>query len=490
MKGDTEVEGDVVGGVAGASRVSKRRFLALLAGGFGAAAGSTVLGAACTAPAAGPSAPEGSTSSKTPVSIRFTTWWAPLETHLGTIKDEFEASHPIKVTLEMVPSEFVPKMQASLVAGTWGDASICENSVQVKFEEAGMHQDLTDRLKRDKINLQDGWSLMGLELWQGKALMLPFDNDPRAIYYNKTAFKESGAKDPWDDQKGKWTWADLVQAAKLTTRTDGTGKITRYGLHWNYTSYQEFSPLVWTMGGNYADWKNLKYTLDDPAVLKTHQMLLQWAKVDKIMMTKEGIAEMMGASGANPFRSGVAAMYHRAAYDVNLMFDAIKDRFEWDVAPFPDMDEGHPGVPVTSGNPHFVPANAAHPDEGYEWIKTLTSDRPQQYFAERKAFVPSNKNAWKSYQTTQPPAHAESFIKWVYGRRHGFHFYNAGMSAAGVAIDEQMDLVYLDKKRLEEALKDANAKANEVMDFGKAKNPFAFTVPKPAETNLARYGVQ
>jgi ABC-type glycerol-3-phosphate transport system substrate-binding protein len=218
-------------------------------------------------------------------------------------------------------------------------------------------------------------------------------------------------------------------------------------------------------------------------------MLLQWAKVDRIMITKEGIAEMMGASGANPFRAGVAAMYHRAAYDVNLMFDAIKDRFEWDVAPFPDMDKDHPGVPVTSGNPHFVPKSTKYPDEAYEWLKHLASDRVQAFFAERKVFVPSNKNAWKAYQTTQPPAHAESFVKWVYGRRHGFHFYNAGMSAAGQAINDEMDLVYLDKKRLEQALKDANTRANELVNFGKAKNPFPFTVPKPAERDLAKWGV-
>jgi multiple sugar transport system substrate-binding protein len=468
------------------SRAFTRRGVMALAG---TALGSTVVAAACSAPQPS-TGPEGAAQGgKAPVAIRFTTWWTPIEKYLGEVKGTFESNHPgVKVNLEMVTDQFVPKMEASLVAGTWGDASIAENSVQVKFEDAGYHLALDDRLKRDKINLQDNYSLIGIEIWMGKALLMPFDNDPRAIYYNKTAFKEAGAKDPWVDFKGKWTWDDMIQAAKLTTKTDG-GKIVRYGLQWNYNSYQEFSPLVWTLGGNYADWKTLKYTLTDPAVNKALTMLLQWGQTDKFMLTNEGISELMGASGANPFRAGLAAMYHRAAYDVNLMFDAIQDKFEWDVAPFPDMDGSHQGVPVTSGNPHFVPANSKHPDEAYEWVKELASDRVQQFFAEKKTFVPSNKNAWKAYQTTQPPAHAESFVRWVYSRRHGFHFYNAGMSAAGQAIANEIDLVFLGKKPLAQALNDANTAANQVVNFGKSTNPFPFIVPVAPESNLAKWGV-
>ncbi len=425
------------------------------------------------------------------VSLRFTTWWAPMEAHLAVIKQKFEAANPgVTVTPEFISSEFVPKMEASLVAGTWGDASIIENSVQVRFMDAGLHLDMTDRTKRDNMNLRDDWELMGLEIWEGKVLCMPFDNDPRGIYYNKTAFKESGAKDPWDDLKGQWTWADMEDAARKTTVKDASGKITRYGLQWNYAHYQEFSPFVWTMGGNYADWTTLKYTLEDPAMVKSQEMLLRWAKQDKILITKEGINEMMGASGANPFRSGVAAMYHRAAYEVNIMADAIRDKFEWDVAPFPDMDKDHPGAPVTSGNPNFVPAKTKYPDEAYEWVRTLASDETQKYFAEKKVFVPANKRAWKTYQTTTPPKHAESFIRWVYGRPHGFHFYNAGMADAGRAAEAELDLVYLDKKPLLQALKDANKKANEFVNFGSAKDPFPFKVPKPRDKNLAKWEIE
>src|SRR5262245_23883217 len=457
--------------------------------------------AATTAPAAAAAAPTAATASapapaakpatsKAPITMRFTTWWVPLEAGLKDAGAQIKERLPyLTVETEMITQDFVPKQEAALVANSWGDVSISDNGTQVKWMEGGYHLNLADRLKSDNINLEDGWSLGGLEIWEGKVLNMPFDNDPRAIYYNKTAFKEAGVKDPWDDLKGSWTINDMVEAAKKLNKTEG-GKQTRYGLQWNYTSYQEFSPIVWMLGGNYASWKELKYTLEDPAVLKAHQMLLKWAKEDKIMITKEATTDLMGGGGTIPFRAGVATMYHRAGYEVQLMDDVIKDKFEWDAAPLPNLDEKTPGVPVTSANPNYVPAKSRYPDEAYEWLKLLSGDRFQNTAAEKKLFVPSNKRAWKTYQTVNTKGkHLESFIKHVYGRPHGFHFYNAGMNAAGRFINDELDLVYLDKKKLEDALRDANKKANEVVNFGNAKQPFKFIVPKEPEKNLTQWGV-
>jgi ABC-type glycerol-3-phosphate transport system substrate-binding protein len=116
--------------------------------------------------------------------------------------------------------------------------------------------------------------------------------------------------------------------------------------------------------------------------------------------------------------------------------------------------------------------------------------RFQTFAATGKLFVPSNKKAWKTYQTVNTKGkHLESFIKHVYGRPHGFHFYNAGMNAAGSAIDSEMDAAYLGKQTLQQALQNAQKKANEVVNFGSAKQPFKFTVPKQPEADLAKWGV-
>ena len=104
-------------------------------------------------------------------------------------------------------------MEASMVANTWADAAIIENSVQVKFMDSGYHYDMTEATKADGINLQSDWELMGLEVWEGKVLCMPFDNDPRGIYYNKTAFKEAlnkGLAEAMEDG----TWKKLYQSPR------------------------------------------------------------------------------------------------------------------------------------------------------------------------------------------------------------------------------------------------------------------------------------
>ena len=51
-----------------------------------------------------------------------------------------------------------------------------------------------------------------------------------------------------------------------------------------------------------------------------------------------------------------------------------------------------------------------------------------------------------------------------------------------------MDLAYLGKQTLEQALAKAQAAANSVVNFGKATKPFAFTVPKPADKDSSQVG--
>ena len=190
----------------------------------------------------------------------------------------------------------------------------------------------------------------------------------------------------------------------------------------------------------------------------------------------------MGAS----FRGGFAAMYHRAAYDVNGTAEAVGQKFEWDVAPFPNKDAGMLGTPVTSGNPHYVWKEQESGGRLQVAADASATSSRASSVKPRSWCPPTRKPG--AYQTSEPPKHAESFIKWIYGRPHGFHFYNAGAEAAGTAIDAELDLAYLGKQTLEQALAKAQAVANSVVNFGKATKPFAFTVPKPADKDPGQVG--
>lgn len=451
-----------------------------------------------SAPASAASTNTGATS-KQPVEVVYTSWWVPLQDIFKDLQKEYQDSNPgTTIKFQFVTADYVQKMSAGLVAGNFGDAATGNNTVDSKYESSGYHYDMTDLLKQDNINLRAEYSLGGLEIWCGKALSLPMDNDDRVIYYNKTMIKEAGAKDPWDDLHGKWTYDDLIEIATKCTKKDSSGKITQYGFELAYDDLEEMENLVWSLGGNYANWDTGKYTLTDPAVIKAFQSLYKWAVEDKILMTKQIISNLQGASGINPFRAGLVAMYQRASADATLNEKQIGNKFEWDAAPIPapgSLNPGNPGVPNSTANPQFVPKSAKHPVDGYKWIAYMCGDKAENMYAKAKTMMVARLSAWKTYQDTPPPKHAGSFVYYVYARPHGFHYYSDLMHEVFYSIVQPaIDNVFLGKGTVEQALADSQKKVD---TLGKSQSapcasPYgAQGSPRPAmsDTDLAKIGV-
>jgi ABC-type glycerol-3-phosphate transport system substrate-binding protein len=139
---------------------------------------------ATTAAAAAPAANTGATTGQ-PVTIVFNTWWQPLQDAFVVLTKEFQDANPgVTVNTQFGGNDYTTKMEAGIVAGGFGDAATSDNGVQTKYMSAGQHYDMTDLLKQDNINLRANYALGGIEIWGGKVLNLPMDNDDRAVYYN------------------------------------------------------------------------------------------------------------------------------------------------------------------------------------------------------------------------------------------------------------------------------------------------------------------
>ncbi len=496
--------------------VRRRRFLEIGATMVGAAvvtacssptpssapAPTSATGAAPAAQAQPTSAPAttntGSTT-KQPVEVVYNTWWVPLQDVFTDFIKDFQDSNPgVTIKPQFITTDYIQKMSAALVAGNFGDAATGNNNVDAKYQSGGYHYDMTDLLKEDNINLRADYSLGGLELWCGKALALPMDNDDRAVYYNKTMIKEAGAKDPWDDLHGQWTWDDLIEIATKCTKKDSSGKITQYGFELAYNNIQEMENFIWSLGGNYANWDTGKFTLTDPAVIKAFELLYKWGTADKIMMTNEVISNLQGASGINPFRAGIVAMYQRASYDATLNEKQIGSKFEWDAAPVPapgSFNKGNPGVPQSTANPQFVPKSAKNPTQGYKWLAYMCGDKAENTFATKKTMMVAKLSAWKTYQDTPPPKHSGSFVYYVYARPHGFHYYSdITQEVFNNIVGPEIDKAFLGKQTIQDALQTAQKKTDALGKSQSAScdSPYGSQgSPRPAysDTDLQKIGV-
>jgi multiple sugar transport system substrate-binding protein len=358
---------------------------------------------------------------------------------------------------------------------------------------------MTDLLKQDNINLRANYALGGIEIWCGKALNLPMDNDDRAVYYNKTLLKEAGAPDPWDDLKGNWTLDDMYAIAKKVTKKDSSGKVTQYGFTVDYTDTEDNEPYIWSMGGNYANWDTGKYNYLDPGLVKWYETLYQWAIKDQILITKEAVSALAGSANVNPFRAGLVAMYHRASYDSTLNEKSFQGKYEWDAAPSPKPGSFNTALPSgvagSTVNPNFVPKLAKNPEWGYRWIAYLAGDRAEQLYAQKKTMMVANKAAWKIYQDTAPPKHAGSFVYYAFSRPYGYHYYSDIMNEVMYdTVTPELDKAFLGKQTVMQAFQNAQKKIDTLGKSQSASCDSPYTIggsPLPAlsETELQKWGV-
>ncbi|MER3406254.1 MAG: hypothetical protein C4289_14740, partial [Chloroflexota bacterium] len=197
------------------------------------------LAAACRAP----STPAGTKPRGEPVSIVYGTWYTTMMDNLKPYFPHFEEKHNVRLAFEITPTGpgpegFEAKLVSQLASGAGPDVMNAQNIVHVKLFDSDVFLDLADRLKRGKIDVKRDYAHMGLEFWCGKQYAMPFDMGTRAVYYNKTLFRQAGARDPWDDLKGQWTLDDMLQAALAVTRVTGDQSDV-WGIDMSYTGIPE-----------------------------------------------------------------------------------------------------------------------------------------------------------------------------------------------------------------------------------------------------------
>src|SRR5438067_1717713 len=142
--------------------------------------------------------------------IVYMTPWSGVQLDImNQVVELFAPKNPkIKVNVVPQPSNGYDGVVASFAAGSAPDSLWVAGQYGPRLYDSNELIDLTDRFKAAKMNLQDDYISSKLEIWNGKIRGVPETVSPHAWYYNKTMLKQAGGKDPWDDLKGDWTWAD------------------------------------------------------------------------------------------------------------------------------------------------------------------------------------------------------------------------------------------------------------------------------------------
>jgi multiple sugar transport system substrate-binding protein len=331
-------------------------------------------------------------SSKEKVVVNFWTFWGS-ETRRPVIEkivNDFNKSQD-KIT---VKHTFIPwgdiwtKNLAAVAAGNPADVVINDiNSVSQRAEN-NQAEDLSKYINTDTFKKQFYPNLWNTVLYKGKPYAVPFTTDTRLLFYNKDAFKEAGL----DPNKPPTTWRELEEDAKKLDIKQGE-KYTRIGY---YPLFGGFGAPSWLKNADNGNSfvKNGQLKIDTPNKVKALQWLVDWQKHygDKTIQNYQ--AEFSNGQ-ANPFIGGKVAMYT----DVATFYTQIRDsgtKMNFGVAPIPAFDQNSKPWNDGGGFVAEVPKGAKHPKEAMKFIKYLTGEKAQKYWAEKNYDNVANKSAAES----------------------------------------------------------------------------------------------
>ena len=410
---------------------------------------------------------------KRSVKLRYTTFWNQqrLDVIAPAIR-QFEQESGHQVSMEPV-TNYAEKLVVEFVSGTAADVPHANNTVMPKLFDQNMILDATPYVKRDKINLQRDYGLMGQEFWDGKILTMPYVLSPHAWYYNKTALKEAGAPDPWEKFNGKLTWDDFLNIARMTTRPAAGDRPARWGVWLRYDDIEyQLAGFIWSNGGRAHDYSTMKYMMDQPKSIEAVKWVSDLLQRHKVMPSLAQVKELSDAGLKHPFQDGRAAMFEDSTGQLNPLVTNVKD-FEWDVFPIPQVSKGGPPpVTYTSGDPNCVNASTDKKDEAWLFVKWLAGPAVQDLIGRTKLLTPALISAAgdpRGY-ASPPPAHIKVFSDVFKGKvtRRFFHHESAqGLNVFRGWIRRAFD----GEIAVEQALREATREANQII-FWKTKPTF------------------
>ena len=217
--------------------------------------------------------------------------------------------------------------------------------------------------------------------YDGELFAAAYETDNRALYYNLDLFEKhageliaAGCVDPDDPTKvgPPRTWAQLERATEILTEYDEEGDLVRVGFIPNYGNSWLYI-YGWLNGAKFMSEDGRTCTLNSPEIVealafmtKLYDIMGGAQRVSAFQISQEG-------GDLDPFLAGKIAMRIDGDAYVNHIANNKRDlRFRVDLAPAP---EGKDRLGWCGGWSLVIPFGAEHPDEAWEFVKYMVSER-------------------------------------------------------------------------------------------------------------------
>jgi sn-glycerol 3-phosphate transport system substrate-binding protein len=353
------------------------------------------------------------------------------------------------------------KTQAAVEAGKPPAVTLMSANFVQEFVISGEIEAIDDLLTENgadaKAFLDDFWpALRGNATANGKIYAIPFQNSTPILYINADHFKEVGL----DPAKPPATWTELVAAAAKLTKRDGD-KITRYGFEMPGSyDYLGWLTQAFTMS-NGGQFFNVSMPgevyYDQPSTRGALQFLHDLVFAHKVM--PEGVIDPNQVS--TDFFAGKASMVLLSTGSLSFIRNGAK--FPYTVAFVPRNLRN--AVPIGGGS--LIVFKGITPEQrkaAWKFVTYMTSpetlgswSRFTGYFAPRKSSY--DLPEMKAFVAEHPDALIA--VKQLDYAQPWLSTYN--VVAVRKAIEDQAQAVLSGKKQADEAVRDAQKNADEIL---------------------------
>jgi sn-glycerol 3-phosphate transport system substrate-binding protein len=348
------------------------------------------------------------------------------------------------------------KAQAAAKAGKPPSVVLMSANFNVDLKLSGDIVSLEPMLKADGTTrdafLQDFWpALHANAIVDGELYGVPFHNSTPLLYYNKDHFKEAGL----DPDKPPRTWAEFVDAAKKLTKDGRHGFVMPAG--YDYLGWL-MEALTMSNGGRYYNEEyGGEVYYDSPSMLGAARLVEDLIFKHKVM--PQGVTEAGGVSTS--FFAGKASMMLLSTGSLSFIRENMKTPYG--VAFVPKNVRN--AVPIGGASlVMFAGQNEESRKAGWKFIKWLTTadtigawSRFTGYFAPRISAY--DKAEMKEFIAKNPDAKVA--LDQLPYAKPWFATYQT--VAVRKALEDEIQAMMNGKKKADQAIKDAQKKADEIM---------------------------
>jgi multiple sugar transport system substrate-binding protein len=316
-------------------------------------------------------------------------------------------------------------------------------------EDVNMVAGLTDK-DQYPLDLMDVWRFDGTNLYA-----LPDNIQMLALYYNKDMFDKAGLSYPDET----WTWDNMLEAARKMTIVEGDTP-TQWGMDvGDLTAWWGTQTLAWAMGGSFFDKivEPTKFTVSEPATVQAIKFIQDLMFTEKI--APDGVQRQAAAQDVNIFLTGKVGMYPGGTWFISSCKDAA---FKWDIAPMPKWQDKRALAFWFGG---WVVAKDSKYPEAATAFATWSATEYQQTLAETKDWIPIRRDARESAKMQEGmPSGFQSVMKTLPDARLGDLYHRNSQQIISEVLFPTFDLVWNNKLTPEEAAKQIDEKANELLN--------------------------